>query len=324
MARSNRACRWCVLIAAAVLAMLMTVPAFAADGNSASSYTISKIEGSADAIWHQEETIECLPGDLDSVKNSFDKSIDIDKEGFKGTIPLAGVSAKEAYGSAEYETNQQVVYTGLPNNDVSNIAQTAGFTVESGNYVTLSLAGITWSVDGVDEFGLPTSYSANCLYRGVDTMTFVDHYEVTAVWEGKVEGPAVVSAPVAAKNDSAKDVEDETDAPLGAVVGGSVAAAAIVAVTIVFFYRRSRFRITEEKDGKESTLTKVKVEKDSQGIAVKIPGALLASPIPHYGYPPSKYVKQQTNLVLYRSGTEDGKEAIFYDGPALDRIRLKI
>ena len=131
-------------LAAAFALALVLAPATAlaeeGDGGEAPSYTLVPIEGTGNATWHQEETVECWPDELGATKDGFDEEVAVDQDGYHGKVPLVEVKEEPVYASATYEVNRQATFSGLPTNDVANIPQTQGFTSDYGNWATLTLA----------------------------------------------------------------------------------------------------------------------------------------------------------------------------------------
>ena len=74
------------------------------------------------------------------------------------------------------------VITGLPNNDVEDLPESRVFEVSSASspsgveLAELIRAGISFEVTGRDEYGLPSSYAATIVYRGVETYMGTGYY----------------------------------------------------------------------------------------------------------------------------------------------------
>jgi hypothetical protein len=109
----------------------------------------------------------------------------------------------------ERSVDKTDVLRGLPNNDVDYLPYSREFQVSSAagpQAVTLeelALAGVTYTVEGYDDDGLPASYQADIVYRGVETYKELGYYEAQATYtteevEGSVDYYVVVAtyAPV--------------------------------------------------------------------------------------------------------------------------------
>ena len=127
------------------------------------------------------------------------------------------------------------------------IAAELSFTnPETENDLVLRLASLSWSIDARDANGLPSSYTAHALYRGADTASVLDHYDVTAFYEGDVQATEPVityqatlsyRAPVAEASGGA---DDSDELSLAAIAAAAAAVAAAAAAFGVFFWRRHR------------------------------------------------------------------------------------
>lgn len=197
--------------------------------------------GSAFAVEYEmvecgsSETRECAPADLEATKASFAGEILFDKDGIAGMIPLADISEKACYETVTYECNRTATWSGLPTNDASQIPATADFTDDQGRSVTLQMAGLSWEVGGTDERGVPNSYTATAIYRGMVSYDELTHYQVTATYKGELQGKAIEEpAPVP---QPAPEPEPEKGFPVGAAV--AVAAAVLAAACFIPVIRRS-------------------------------------------------------------------------------------
>lgn len=192
-------------------------------------------------------TVPCEPADLDAARNSFAPSLDVDEDGYAGSIPLVQVTYAPMYAQRSWEVNELRDFAGLPSNDAVQIAAELSFTnPETENDLVLRLASLSWSIDARDANGLPSSYTAHALYRGADTASTLDHYDVTAFYEGDVQAiePVITyqatlsyRAPVAEASGSA---DDSDELPLSAIAVAAAAVAAAAAAFGVFFWRRHR------------------------------------------------------------------------------------
>ena len=192
-------------------------------------------------------TVPCEPADLDAARSSFAPSLDVDEDGYAGSIPLAQVTYAPVYAQRSWEVNELRDFAGLPSNDAVQIAAELSFTnPETQNDLVLRLASLSWSIDARDANGLPSSYTAHALYRGADTASTLDHYDVTAFYEGDVRAiePVITyqvtlsyRAPVAEASGGA---DDSDELPLAAIAAAAAAVAAAAAAFGVFFWRRHR------------------------------------------------------------------------------------
>ena len=192
-------------------------------------------------------TVSCEPADLDAACNSFAQALDVDQDGYAGSIPLVQVAAAPVYAQRSWEVNELRDFAGLPRNDAIQIAAELAFSnPETGNDLVLRLASLSWSIDARDANGLPSSYTAHALYRGADTASVLDHYDVTAFYEGDVQATEPVIAYQATLSYRAPAAEapggadDSDELPFAAIAAAAAAVAAAVAAFGVFFWRRRR------------------------------------------------------------------------------------
>ncbi len=192
-------------------------------------------------------TVPCEPADLDAARNSFVQALDVDQDGYAGSIPLVQVAAAPVYAQRSWEVNELRDFAGLPSNDAVQIAAELAFNnPETENDLALRLASLSWSIDARDANGLPSSYTAHALYRGADTASVLDHYDVTAFYEGDVQAIEPVITYQATLSYRAPAVEvsggaDDSDGlPLAAIAAAAAAVAAAAAAFGVFFWRRHR------------------------------------------------------------------------------------
>lgn len=192
-------------------------------------------------------TVPCEPADLDAARNSFVPSLDVEEDGYAGSIPLAQVTYAPVYAQRSWEVNELRDFAGLPSNDAVQIAAELAFNnPETENDLVLRLASLSWSIDARDANGLPSSYTAHALYRGADTASTLDHYDVTAFYEGDVQATEPVityqatlsyRAPVAEASGGA---DDSDELSLAAIAAAAAVVAAAAAAFGVFFWRRRR------------------------------------------------------------------------------------
>ena len=192
-------------------------------------------------------TVPCEPAALDATRNSFVQTLDVDQDGYAGSIPLVQVATAPVYAQRSWEVNELRDFAGLPSNDAVQIAAELAFNnPETGNDLVLRLASLSWSIDARDANGRPSSYTAHALYRGADTASALDHYDVTAFYEGDVQATEPVityqatlsyRAPVAEASGGA---DDSDELSLAAIAAAAAAVAAAAAAFGVFFWRRHR------------------------------------------------------------------------------------
>ena len=192
-------------------------------------------------------TVSCEPADLDAARNSFAQALDVDQDGYAGSIPLVQVAAAPVYAQRSWEVNELRDFVGLPSNDAIQIAAELAFSnPETENNLVLRLASLSWSIDARDANGLPSSYTAHALYRGADTASTLDHYDVTAFYEGDVQAiePVITYQATLSYRAPAAEVsggaDDSDGLPLAAIAAAAAAVAAAAAAFGVFFWRRRR------------------------------------------------------------------------------------
>ncbi|MCL2807131.1 MAG: hypothetical protein FWD27_03055 [Coriobacteriia bacterium] len=108
-----------------------------------------------------------------------------------GTLSLAdleliegieGIALTPVEIAVERDVDKTEVIDGLPNNDVDYLPYSKEFEISSAssaNAVTLdelSRAGVTYKITGYDEYGLPSSYEATIVYRGVESFLETAYY----------------------------------------------------------------------------------------------------------------------------------------------------
>lgn len=195
-------------------------------------------------------TVPCEPVALDAARNSFAQTLAVDQDGYAGSIPLTQVTAAPVYAQRSWEVNELRDFAGLPSNDAVQIAAELAFNnPETGNDLVLRLASLSWSIDARDANGLPSSYTAHALYRGADTASTLDHYDVTAFYEGDVQAIEPVITYQATLSYRAPVVEDPSGAdnsdglPLAAIAAAAAAVAAAAAFGVFFWRRRRDVRV---------------------------------------------------------------------------------
>lgn len=246
------------------------------------TWRLVRVEEREDAEWAPEEvefgrsrTVQCAPGELEATKASFAAAWPIDEDGVSGEIPRTGIEASPVYGTVPYQAERVAEVVGLPSNDMVQIAEARTFELETGNTVELRRAGVEWRVDAHDERGLPSSYTATVLYRGVDYATVIDHYDVTATYRGTLPStddrrivveavyervPEPEPAPAPAPE---PEPEPEPAFPWAAIAAAGAAAAVVAGGAVVYWRSRNVrvVRMTGEAEGKVVARVRAKAEK---------------------------------------------------------------
>ena len=318
-----------------------------------SNYEVKELPGETVSVpferWYETE---CTPDKLDSVLAGIPATIEIDEDGYQGSIPLVSKETRvvSATQSAQIDATQQ--YSGLPSNSVSQIPETIGYHTDWGNDITLTRAGVSFEVESTDAYGIPATYKATATFRGVDSKGVTDHYvvraeyagnvpaknqprtyKVTATYDEVVPEPAPAPTPTVPETTTMNGVTTVqlTTAPATTIPLIPITVLAAGATTgtalILFYVRRSRFRITQEVDEREHVVCRLPVSKDDDGIRVRIPAdaPIDWSGTPVRGYAPQKWVRRKASMLLYvdgvhREGLPDSYE--LYHGPALTCIDL--
>lgn len=131
--------------------------------------------------------------DADGIRASFASQVEVAayEPGYRGTLGLSSVQLMPVYASESRQVDRVVSFSGLPDNDVARIPSEQVFSVSSyGNgedgqrEASLSLSDIAYTVELVDSQGLPTSYRADCCYRGEEEFSQLVGYDATAVYTG--------------------------------------------------------------------------------------------------------------------------------------------
>lgn len=107
------------------------------------------------------------------------------------------MSAVPIYASQSGQVDRTVVFSGLIDNDVTKLPTEQEFTVSSDaapgatTEATLKRAEVSYAVEGYDDTGLPTGYTATVTYRGSESGQYISGYALTALYEGDVEAAVV-------------------------------------------------------------------------------------------------------------------------------------
>ena len=209
-------------------------------------------------------------GLVDVPSSTLATTLDVDEEGFAGTLTLADHSQTPVYESRSRMVDRAVVYDNLPDNDVTQLPTEESFTVTSDSSpdatttASLRRAAVTMAVAATDEQGLPRSYSATVIFRGEERYLEQVGWDVTGTYTGTISKkdvrylttatytlvqPATVAAPVVSDTGAGMPEPagflDTVGAFLtknGPLIGGILGAGLLVALftTAAALYRRRR------------------------------------------------------------------------------------
>lgn len=274
------------------------------------------------------EWAQCAPSDLDATLASFPERWHFDQDGKVGDIPLTGTSYVAVEAEQTVEVNRTVTTSGLTSNDASGIPQQVSATGPSGNEITLAFAGLTWTVDATDEAGRPTSWTAEALYRGIDSQVVIDHYVVTATYAGEVvpkdlqAGFVATLTYEAVSTASGVDEDDGIEGVIAAVAAAAAALACIIGVPVWRRSTRARFtHVTAEDDGRvKRTIvgtahvkrTPSGFECDAKDIEFDVAGITNYCAVEM----PKKYVDPSKMVSIYKG------DALVFKGPAQRELRI--
>lgn len=273
------------------------------------------------------EWAECAPGDLDATIASFPEYWHFDQDGREGDIPRTGIGYEAVESEQTVEVNRTVTTSGLASNDASWVPTQISVTGPSGNEVTLSAAGLSWTVDSEDEAGRPVSWTANALYRGLDTQVVIDHYVVTATYAGNVSpknaemGHVATLTYQAVPPQSMPASDDGIGGVIAAALAGAAALACIIGIPIWRRSNRARFTHVSSVDGsvKRTVVGSAPVKKagndyvvDAKNIELDVVGLTNYCAVEM----PKKYVDPSKTLFIFKDGAQ------VYSGPAKDELRL--
>lgn len=183
-------------------------------------------------------TVSDQPHDSSEVLPS---SLQVDEGDFSGEIPLTSWSSTPILTTQTRQVDRTTVIEGLPSNDVSQIPASAEFTISSDEYPgatttgSLSMAGISFEIAGTDSSGIPDSFDATVLYRGIEESLEVTGYEVSGEYSGDVYASEQMMCTRAVYEADAPVAQTETSAP---------ETVADETVEFVPFYLTKTFRIS--------------------------------------------------------------------------------
>ena len=233
-------------------------------------------------------TVSCWPAELEATCAAFPASMAVDEDGYQGSIPLVSVTQNPVQAIRDWEVNETRSYSGLTSNDAAQIPATiAAVGAETGNALTLRLASLSWTVDATASNGLPASYTATAIYRGADHGAVLDHYDVTAFYEGTVQATEPVTTYQATLSYIGPDPDAKSLAPeapqdsnAGLLAAAAAVAAAAAAAGGIFFWYRSRdVRVCRVQGGTLKVVAKVASKRAKDGaLLVELPASLYVMP----------------------------------------------
>lgn len=234
----------------------------------------------------RSQTVSCWPADLDATRAAFPASMTVDENGYQGAIPLVSVTQNPVQVVRDWEVNETRSFSDLTSNDAAQIPVTvAAVGAETGNALTLRLASLSWTVDATAPNGLPTSYTATAIYRGADQGMVLDHYDVTAFYEGTVQAAEPVTTYQATlsyigPDPDAKGLAAEPSQDLNAGLLAAAAAAVAAAAGGIFFWYRSRdVRVCRRQGSSLKVVAKVASKRQRDGsLRVELPASLYVVP----------------------------------------------
>jgi hypothetical protein len=174
-----------------------------------------------------------------------------------GNVTLTPVGVKRETRIDKTETIE-----GLPTNDVEYLPQEQTYEISSAERpegVTVGafkLAGAEFELAGYDEYGLPGSYTATCVYRGTETYLETHYWLGESVYTTKEQRPGlesyVIVATYAPANpaptvaDPILEEQEIGDAPVPAgltvlqkiAIGAGIAVLALAVILILLLMRR--------------------------------------------------------------------------------------
>lgn len=153
---------------------------------------------------------------IESLGEVFDSYYYIEDGTFEGEIELTNYDIVPFYVTINSQVDRQLVFPGLPDNDVNRIPWTQTFQVRSASsasgYAAQSYERLELNFEYVPgSSSRPGTYTAYATYRGTESYLQISHYEVTAIYEGEVEstvGQNVITATYAPAAYTVIDDED--------------------------------------------------------------------------------------------------------------------
>lgn len=295
------------------------------DGNW---YSLSSVSDPApDGEWARPtieithtESVSIPAADLSRASSYFEDELAYEQDGYEGTLVKSGVETTPIHEVLTRQVDRTASYVGLPDNDVNRIPKTRSFTVSaaSGTQVKeLTLSDVTYVVDSVDEFGLPTSYTAHVNYRGEEEYLTTPGYEAVCTYEGEaslVDTQYFVSA----------TYEFDFIRTWGLVIFACVlvvSAIAAAALSAVIIWKRRSFAMLYEMSGdSERYLGRAKVERAEGGLLVNVPADIDISFMSDEHFVelemPTRYLNDNYVLAIRQDS------AHLYEGAPHRRIRI--
>lgn len=279
------------------------------------SYALKGVtEAVADPSWErptieiaQTETISIPAADLSRASGYFADEIAYSQDGYEGTLVKQGVSTTPEHEVLTRQVDRTVSYSGLPDNDVNRIAKTREFTVSAANGTQvkeLTLSDVTYVVDSVDVYGLPTSYTAMCNYRGEEEYLTTPGYTAVCTYGGTA---ALVDTQMLVTATYSFAVPSWMIALIGAVTLGAAAAAA--RLVYVLWWQKKKAAVWKIEGDKETLLERIAVaQTGANSFKVDIPSDIRVDQMTESCYfeveIPKKYLEgrlliTQNELVLF-------------------------
>ena len=268
------------------------------------------------------ETKTATLAELASVEASFPQTWDVEVEGISGTIPLVGITRTAVYDTVARQVDYQQDFSGLPTNDVAQLAQSREYA--DGIW---ELSDVSWTVDATDETGVPIRYTAHCNYRGQVESQEIVLYELTANYAGTITDPEnrmvttatyVLDDPIVA----AEEVVPEDPFPWYAAAVAGVAAAAALTGFAFFYIRRSRARVVEGGPDGERLVARAKVKAWGEGWRVDVPkdvSLIVDGERKTWVELPARCLKEGRRVRIDQFAA-DGSRTMIYEGEAMERI----
>lgn len=227
-------------------------------------------EAVADPAWERptieiskSETLSIPAADLKRASGYFADELPYSQDGYEGTFVKQGVETSPEHEVLTRQVDRTVSYSGLPDNDVNRVPKTREFTVSAANGTqvkALALSDVTYKVESVDEWGLPTSYAATCNYRGEEEYLTTPGYTAVCTYGGTA---SLVDTQMIVTATYSWTVPYWMIALVAAV--GLAAAAAVARFVYVLWWRKKRAIVWRIEGDKETLLERVKVAQTGSG-----------------------------------------------------------
>lgn len=268
------------------------------------------------------ETKTAAPAEVAAVEATFPSTWPVEVDGVSGEIPLTGITRTAVYSTVTRQVDYQQDYSGLPSNDVAQLAQTREYADG-----TWRLSDVSWTVDATDESGVPASYTAHCNYRGQVSSEEVSLYELTASYSGTFEDPEnrmTTTATYVLDDPVIEQAAADDPFPWYAAVGAAAAAAAALTGFAFFYIRRSRARVVEGGPDGERLVARAKVRAWGEGYRVDIPKdvALIVDGERRTWVELPERCLAAGKRVRVNQFAADGSRTMIYEGEAMEKIYL--